>query len=48
VDGVLEEVAGHSFEELSQERDALILGLLELIPRRGKAELGAARRDTVA
>jgi len=48
MDGVLEEVAGRSFEELSQERDALILGLLELISRRGKAEMGAARRDTVA
>ena len=48
VDGALEEVDGRSFEELSQERDALILGLLELISRRGKAEMGAARRDTVA
>jgi hypothetical protein len=34
VDGVLEEVDGRSFEVLSQERDALILGLLELLPSR--------------
>jgi 3-hydroxyacyl-CoA dehydrogenase len=38
VDGVLEEVDGRSFEELSQERDRLILGLLELLSHRDKAE----------
>ena len=38
VDGVLEEVDGRSFELLSQERDALILGLLELLSHRDKAE----------
>jgi len=31
VDGVLEEVDGRSIEALSQERDTLILGLLELL-----------------
>src|SRR6202048_959100 len=31
VDGVLEEVDGRSFEELSHERDTLIMGLLELV-----------------
>src|SRR5580693_3102667 len=38
VDGVLQEVNGRSFEELSQERDRLILGLLELLSHRGKVE----------
>src|SRR5258707_9967340 len=38
VDGVLEEVDGRSFEELSQERDNLIMGLLELLSHRAKAE----------
>ena len=38
VDGVLEEVHGRSFEELSQERDYLIMGLLELLSHRAKAE----------
>src|SRR5580704_14930417 len=37
VDGVLQEVNGRSFEELSQERDRLILGLLELLSQRDKA-----------
>jgi 3-hydroxyacyl-CoA dehydrogenase len=37
-DGVMEEVGGRSFEELSQERDTLIIGLLELISHRPKAE----------
>jgi 3-hydroxyacyl-CoA dehydrogenase len=46
VDGVLEEVDGRSFEALSQERDALILGLLELLFHRDKAEPVAARRHT--
>ncbi len=36
VDGVLEEVNGRSFEALSQERDSLIIGLLELLSHRGK------------
>jgi hypothetical protein len=36
VDGVLEEVDGRSFETLSQERDTLIMGLLELLSHRGK------------
>jgi 3-hydroxyacyl-CoA dehydrogenase len=35
VDGVLEEVDGRSLESLSQERDALLLGLLELLSHRG-------------
>jgi carnitine 3-dehydrogenase len=38
VDGVLEEVNGRSFEALSQERDSLIMGLLELFSHRGKAK----------
>ena len=38
VDGVLEEVDGRSFEELSQERDTLIMGLLELLSHHGKAK----------
>jgi hypothetical protein len=46
VDGVLQEVDGRSFEELSQERDTLILGLLELLSHRDKAEPVAARRHT--
>jgi 3-hydroxyacyl-CoA dehydrogenase len=46
VAGVLEEVNGRSFEALSQERDALILGLLELLSHRGEAELVAARGHT--
>jgi 3-hydroxyacyl-CoA dehydrogenase len=35
VDGVLEEVGGRSFEELSQKRDNLIMGLLELLSHGG-------------
>jgi 3-hydroxyacyl-CoA dehydrogenase len=35
VDGVLEEVGGRSFEELSQKRDNLIMGLLELLSHEG-------------
>ena len=46
VDGVLEEVDGRSFEALSQERDALILGLLELLSHRGKAKPVAAHGHT--
>jgi 3-hydroxyacyl-CoA dehydrogenase len=42
VDGVLEEVDGRSFEALSQERDNLIMGLLELLSHRPKAEPVAA------
>jgi 3-hydroxyacyl-CoA dehydrogenase len=42
VDGVLEEVGGRSFEELSQERDNLIIGLLQLLSHRAKAEPAAA------
>src|SRR5271165_5203821 len=42
VDGVLEEVDGRSFEELSQARDNLIMGLLELLSHRAKAEPVAA------
>jgi hypothetical protein len=42
VDGVLEEVAGRSIEALSQERDTLIMGLLELLSHRVKAEPIAA------
>jgi hypothetical protein len=38
VDGVLEEVDGRSFEALSQERDTLIMGLLELLSHRGKTK----------
>jgi len=35
--GVLEEVAGRSFETLAQERDQLLMGLLKLLasPRHG-------------
>ena len=47
VDGVLEEVDGRSFEELSQERDTLIMGLLELLSHRDKAKPVAARGHTV-
>jgi len=46
VDGVLEEVDGRSFEELSQERDTLIMGLLELLSHRGKAKPVAASGHT--
>jgi 3-hydroxyacyl-CoA dehydrogenase len=46
VDGVLEEVDGRSFEELSHERDTLIMGLLELLSHRGKAKPVAARGHT--
>src|SRR5271165_1706925 len=42
VDGVLEEVDCRSVEALSQERDTLILGLLELLSHRGRAEPVAA------
>ena len=42
MDGVLEEVNGRSFEALSQERDNLIMGLLELLSHRAKAEPVAA------
>jgi 3-hydroxyacyl-CoA dehydrogenase len=38
VDGVLEEADGRSIETLSQERDKLILGLLELLSHRPRAE----------
>ena len=48
VDGVLEEIDGRSFEELSQERDTLIMGLLELLSHRGKAEAIAAYELTAA
>jgi hypothetical protein len=37
MDGVLEEVDGRSFEALSQERDNLIMGLLQLLSHRPKA-----------
>jgi carnitine 3-dehydrogenase len=46
VDGVLEEVDGRSIEELSQERDKLIMGLLELLSHRAKAEPVAASGHT--
>jgi 3-hydroxyacyl-CoA dehydrogenase len=46
VDGVLEEVDGRSFEELSQERDTLIMGLLELLSHRGKTKPVAASGHT--
>jgi carnitine 3-dehydrogenase len=46
VDGVLEEVDGRSFEALSQERDNLIMGLLELLSHRAKAEPAAASGHT--
>jgi hypothetical protein len=39
---MLEEVGGRSFEELSQERDNLIIGLLQLLSHRAKAEPAAA------
>ena len=44
VDGVLEEVNGRSFEALSQERDNLIMGLLELISHRPKSGTGGSVR----
>jgi len=43
VDDVLEEVDGRSLDELSQERDTLIMGLLELLSHRGKTKPVAAR-----
>jgi hypothetical protein len=46
VDGVLEEVDGRSFEELSQERDTLIMGLLELLSHRSKTKPVAASGHT--
>jgi len=46
VDGVLEEVDGRSIETLSQERDTLIMGLLELLSHRPKAEPVAASGHT--
>ena len=46
VDGVMEEVNGRSFEALSQERDDLIMGLLELLSHRPKAEPVAASGHT--
>ena len=46
VGGVLEEVNGRSFEELSLERDNLIMGLLELLSHRPKAEPVAASGHT--
>jgi carnitine 3-dehydrogenase len=46
VDGVMEEVNGRSFEALSQERDNLIMGLLELLSHRAKAEPVAASGHT--
>jgi hypothetical protein len=46
VDGVLEEVNGRSFEALSLERDNLIMGLLELLSHRPKAETVAASGHT--
>ena len=46
VDGVLEEVDGRSFETLSQERDTLIMGLLELLSHRGKTKPVAASGNT--
>jgi carnitine 3-dehydrogenase len=38
VDGVLEEADGRSIEALSQERDNLIMGLLELLSHRSKPD----------
>jgi 3-hydroxyacyl-CoA dehydrogenase len=46
VDGVLEEADGRSFEALSQERDTLIVGLLQLLSHRAKAERVAASGHT--
>jgi len=46
VDGVLEEADGRSIEALSQERDNLIIGLLELLSHRSKTEPVAASGDT--
>jgi hypothetical protein len=42
VDGVLEEADGRSSEALSQERDTLIMGLLELLSHRAEAKPVAA------
>jgi len=44
VDGVLEAVNGRSFEALSQERDNLIIGLLELPSHCGKTKIGSTAR----
>jgi 3-hydroxyacyl-CoA dehydrogenase len=44
--GVLEEVDGRSIETLSQERDTLIMGLLELLSHRGKTKPVAASGHT--
>jgi len=46
VDGVLEEVDGRSFEALSQERDNLIIGLLELLSHRAKTGPGSSVRTS--
>jgi len=43
----LEEVDCRSVEALSQERDTLIMGLLELLSHRGKEEAIAACQHTV-
>jgi 3-hydroxyacyl-CoA dehydrogenase len=43
VDGVLAEADGRSIEALSQERDTLIIGLLELLSHRGKTKPVAPR-----
>jgi carnitine 3-dehydrogenase len=48
VDGVLEEVNGRSFEALSQERDSLIVGLLELLSHRDKSKSVAASGHAAA
>jgi hypothetical protein len=45
VTGLLEEVGSRSIEALSQERDTLILGLLELLSHRGRAEHDATPGD---
>ena len=42
-DGVLEEADGRSIETLSQERDTLIMGLLELLSHRDKTKPVAPR-----
>ena len=47
VDGVLEEADGRSVEALSQERDNLIIGLLQLLSDRGNTK-GAAQRGYAA
>ena len=46
VDGVLEEVDGRTLEALSEERDTLIMGLLELLSHRPKTEPVAASGRT--